>query len=124
VPFRWRFSGRGWSYKTNRPEEAPQMLSTKIRTTAIALIAACGIAIATIAPAVSQATKNNYGYQKTVGKRRQWLNTCANAQISYTNWTEFSRWEFIKGETAYSGQDKEVAEKIKENANASGCSIK
>jgi hypothetical protein len=109
--------------QTNPPEEAPEMLSTKIRTAVITLIAACSFGTATIAPAVSQATKNNYGYAKTVGKRRQWLNTCGNAQVSYTNWTELSRWEFIKGETAYSGQDKEVAEKIKENANASGCSI-
>ncbi len=99
------------------------MLSTRIRTTAIAVIAACSVGTAAITPAASQATKNNYGYQKTVGKVRRWHNTCANAQISYTNWTALSRQEFIKGETAYSGQDKEVAEKIKENANASGCSI-
>jgi hypothetical protein len=98
------------------------MLSTKTRTTLTALIAALSFATATIAPAVSQADKNNGTYQKTVGKRR-WMNTCANAQVSYTNWTELSRQEFIKGETAYSGQDKEVAEKIKANASASGCSI-
>ena len=72
---------------------------------------------------MSHADKNNYGYQNTVGKTKRWHNTCGNAQISYTNWTTLSRLEFIKGETAYSGQDKEVAEKIKENANASGCSI-
>jgi len=98
------------------------MLSSKTRTTLITLIAALCVATATIAPAVSQADKNNGTYQKTVGKRR-WMNTCANAQISYTNWTDLSRQEFIKGETAYSGQDKEVAEKIKSNAGASGCSI-
>lgn len=51
------------------------------------------------------------------------MNTCSNAQISYTNWTTLSRLEFVKGETAYSGQDKEVAETIKTNATASGCSI-
>jgi hypothetical protein len=98
------------------------MLSTRFRTMFITLVAACSVGTAAIAPAVSHADKNNYGYQKTVGKRR-WLNTCANAQISYANWTYLSRQEFIKGETAYSGQDKEVAEKIKENATASGCSI-
>lgn len=98
------------------------MFSTKFRTTLLTLIAACSFGTATIAPSVSHADKNNYGYQKTVGKRR-WVNTCANAQISYSNWTQLSRIEFIKGETAYSGQDKEVAEKIKDNANASGCSI-
>ena len=38
------------------------------------------------------------------------MNTCSNAQISCTNWTTLSRLEFVKGETAYSGQDKEVAE--------------
>lgn len=98
------------------------MHSTKIRTTLITLIAALGFATATVAPAVSQADKNNGTYQKTVGKRR-WMNTCSNAQISYTNWTTLSRLEFVKGETAYSGQDKEVAETIKANAIASGCSI-
>ncbi len=99
------------------------MLSTKIRAMLITLVAAFSFGTATIAPAVSHADKNNHTYQKTVGKKRQWMNTCGNAQISYTNWTELSRQEFIKGETAYSGQDKEVAEKIKENATASGCSI-
>jgi hypothetical protein len=99
------------------------MLSTKIRTTVITLVAATSFGTASIAPAVSHATKNNYGYAKTVGKRKQWHNTCANAQISYSNWTELSRQEFIKGETAYSGQEKEVVEKIKETATASGCSI-
>ena len=98
------------------------MLSTKIRATLVTLIATLGFGTATIAPAVSQAGKNDHTYQKTVGKRK-WMNTCGNAQISYTNWTYLSRQEFIKGETAYSGQDKEVAEKIKENATASGCSI-
>lgn len=99
------------------------MLSTKIRATLITLAVALSFGSAAIAPAISQADKNNHTYQKTVGKKRQWMNTCGNAQISYTNWTELSRLEFIKGETAYSGQDKEVAEKIKENATASGCSI-
>jgi hypothetical protein len=100
------------------------MLSTKIRTSIITLIAAGTIGIATIAPAASEAAKNNHTYQKTVGKQRRLVNTCANAQISYTNWTELSRNEFIKGETGASGQDKELAEKIKENANASGCNVK
>jgi hypothetical protein len=68
------------------------------------------VGTAAIAPAVSHADKNNYGYQIDGGKRR-WVNTCGNAQISYTNWTELSRQEFIQGETAYSGQDKEVAKK-------------
>jgi len=53
------------------------MLSTKIRTTVITLVAATSFGTASIAPAVSHATKNNYGYAKTVGKRKQWHNTCA-----------------------------------------------
>ena len=100
------------------------MLSPKIRTSIITLIAAGSIGATTIAPAASQAAKNINTYQKTVGKKRQWLNTCANAQISYENWTDMSRREFIKGEMAASGQDKDLAEKIKENANASGCHVK
>jgi hypothetical protein len=68
------------------------------------------------------------GHQEQLRLRKdRWQKKVAqhlrNAQVSYTNWTDLSRQEFIKGETAYSGQDKEVAEKIKENANASGCSI-
>ena len=47
------------------------MHSTKIRTTLITLIAALGFATATIAPAVSQADKNNGTYQKTVGKKKK-----------------------------------------------------
>jgi len=69
--------------QTNSPREAHEMLSTKFRTTIATLVAACSFGAATLAPAVSHADKNNYGYQKTVGKRR-WLNTCGNAQISYT----------------------------------------
>lgn len=41
------------------------MLSTKIRTTIIALIAASSFAVASTAPAVSQAAKNTEGFSKS-----------------------------------------------------------
>lgn len=41
------------------------MLSVRIRTTMIALVASLSVAVATFSPAVSQAAKNNGGYSKS-----------------------------------------------------------
>jgi len=98
------------------------MLNPRIRTGIIALIAGFSVGTATIAPAISQADKNNHGYQKTVGKRvRPWMNTCANATTSLDNWTDLAGKELANGETKAAGESIDIASKIKENAKASGC---
>jgi hypothetical protein len=100
------------------------MLSTKIRTTIVTLIAGFSIGTATIAPAASQADKNNHTYQKTVGKRKgPWQNTCANAKIAYENWAELAEIQYNRGETKAANEDSAVASNILKNATASGCSI-
>lgn len=99
------------------------MFSTKIRTTVITLIAAFSIGTATIAPAASQADKNNHTYQKTVGKNGPWHNTCANAKVSYENWAGLASSEYDKGETKAANESSAVASNILKNATASGCSI-
>ena len=100
------------------------MLSTRIRTTIIALVASAGLA-ATSAPLtpVASASKNTGGYQRTVGKVKAWQNTCANAQISFENALTLAEVDRNGGNQAASGQDIKLAETIKDNANASGCTL-
>jgi hypothetical protein len=108
--------------QTNSPQEARKMLSTRIRTTIAGLAVTCSFGTAVLAPAVSQADRNNHGYAKTVGKRvRPWMNTCANAATSLENWSQLASSQLEKGETKAAEESIDVASKIKENAKASGC---
>jgi hypothetical protein len=61
-----RDGGRGWSYNQLAYQEANEMLTTRIRTTIIALVASSGFAAASMVPAVSQASKNTGAYSKSV----------------------------------------------------------
>lgn len=98
------------------------MLTPKIRAAVISVIVALSVGTATVAPTVSQADKNNHGYQKTVGKKvRPWMNTCANAIVSLDNWSDLASKQLENGETKAAGESIDIASKIKENAKASGC---
>ena len=100
------------------------MLSTKIRTLIIALIAATGIA-ATSAPLtpVASAVKNNGGYQTSVGKVKQWQSTCANAQISFANAVTLAEVRVEEGDQPGFEAAIKIAQGIHASATASGCSI-
>jgi hypothetical protein len=80
------------------------MLSTKTRSTIIALVASAGLA-ATSAPftPVASASKNTGGYQKTVGKVKAWQNTCGNAQISFENALTLAEVDKASGDRAPAG---------------------
>jgi hypothetical protein len=110
--------------QTNSPKEAHEMLSTKIRTTIIALVASAGLA-ATSAPLtpVASASKNTGGYQKTVGKVKAWQNTCANAQISFENALTMAEVDKTSGDLNSRDQDLKLAETIMNNGRASGCAM-
>jgi hypothetical protein len=108
--------------QTNPPKEA-RMSITRIRTTAIILVATFSFAGASVFPTISQAAKNNGGYQKTVGKVKKWQNTCPNAQISFENAVTLA--EISASENDQKGFEEAIglAQAIHTNATASGCSI-
>ena len=100
------------------------MLSTKIPTIITALVASAALSAASapLTP-VASAAKNNGGYQKSVGKVRQWQNTCANAQISFTNAITLAETDAEAGDQGAFEQDIKLAQTIHANATASGCSV-
>jgi len=101
------------------------MLSSKIRTTVITLVAASSFAFASVPfTSIASAAPNNHGYAKTVGKRKQlWQNTCANAQISFDNALTLAEVEAGQGDMKNAMKDLDLATTIHDNANASGCSV-
>src|ERR1700730_123890 len=56
----------GWSHDQTTHQEAKQMISMKIRTSIIALVATFSFTAASVLPAASQATKNTGAYSKSV----------------------------------------------------------
>lgn len=100
------------------------MLSSKIRNTAFAVLAASSIALAG-APltSVASAAPNNHAYAKTVGKRRAWQNTCANAQVTFDNVITLVEYDAERGDIKNAEKDLDLAIAIHDNAKASGCSV-
>jgi hypothetical protein len=99
-------------------------MSTKIRTTIMALVAAAVIA-ATSAPLtpVASAAKNNGGSQTSVGKVKQWKGTCLNAQVSFANAKTLAEVSAGEGDQAGFETAITIAQGIHASATASGCSI-
>jgi hypothetical protein len=101
------------------------MLSTKTRTTFVALIATCSVAfVAAPLASVAGGKPNNHAYAKTVRRRNgPWHNTCANAQISFENAITLTEYDAGQGDFKNAEKDLDLATTIHDNAKASGCSV-
>ena len=88
------------------------MLSNKVRTTTIPLAVSAALAVAALAPAVSQAAPK--------GGTGTWQNTCQNAQVSFEN--AKTAWEYstsgVEAEKNY-----KLMSQIRDNAMVAGCSV-
>jgi hypothetical protein len=102
------------------PEEANEMLSTKIRNTAISLVAASSVALA-VAPGTAIAQKNIPGrFQKSAEALKMSAVSCDNDFGRYNQLVDAGE-ELLREGKAGSDAAFGAAGKIRENAKKGGC---
>jgi hypothetical protein len=101
------------------------MLSTKISSTAIALIASASLAFAGPLAPVASAQKNNGTYQKTVGKLKQAKaeSPCPGFQRAWENSVLEAESDAEAGDQESFELDIKTARETEKNAKDAGCSI-
>jgi len=105
-------------------EEAHEMLTTKIRTTFIALVAASSFAAVTgpLAP-VASASKNTGAFSKSSEAHKQKLmGGCAKAKITFENWVNMAENDAEAGNQKDFEHDIDGAQATHEVAKREGCS--
>jgi hypothetical protein len=106
------------------PWEAHEMLSTKIRTTIITLVAASSFAGASVVvPAVSQASKNNGTYSKSseAYKKAQQEEFCGNLSTIWNDTDAIYVGALSKNETERAAAVRATLNEIAKLARKSGC---
>jgi hypothetical protein len=101
------------------------MLSTKITSTAIALVASASFAFAGPLAPVAGAQKNVGTYQKTVGKMKQIKaeDPCAVWQHSFEDNVEMAENDSKAGDQESFEQDIKTANEVYKSAKNAGCSV-
>jgi hypothetical protein len=101
--------------QTNTAPKEADAMNTKIRTTIIALVASASFGVASVAPAVSQATKNTGAYSKSseAYKKAQQEELCGNLSTWWNN-------EDADYVGALAAKDKTLAAALKANMDAIG----
>jgi hypothetical protein len=106
--------------QTNPPyQEANDMLTPKLRTTMIALVATVGVTAASVIPAVSQASKNTGAYSKSAEAQKKKQEHCLASQQAWLDAVEGYNAAEVGSQRATELAD--VADSMRAFGKAEGC---